>query len=129
MIRKESSSVVELANRSSTPEGEIGTICLPKMEDDVDGFDLHVGDIVGISMDGDICCALVRLENVLPRTVGDVLPEFGVKFTANSNDAASGNSNDATPIDIIMTPVFPIRPPYWVDSDPITNHRLDTHAD
>ena len=128
-IKKKSSSVAELSNSSSTPEGEIGTIYLPKMEDDVDGFDLHIGEVVSTSIDGDICCALVRLENVLPITVGNVLPEFRVKLTANSNDAASGDANDAMPIDIIMTPVVPIRPPYWVEKDPVTNHRLDTHAD
>lgn len=127
IIQSKSSSLLGPKNEDSA--SEIGTICLPKMEDDVDGFDLHIGDIISSSINGDICCALVRLENVLPRTVGEILPEFGVKMTDKGNDIESDNADDASLVDTIMIPAVPIRPPYWVEKDPITHHRIDTHAD
>ena len=95
--------------------------------------DLNVGEIIGISPDGNVCCALVRLENVLPQNTSEKLPRFDCSLSqeaiSNLNHSVAAVSTEAcaTLASSAYSSVCPIRPPFWIERDPITHHRLDTH--
>lgn len=95
--------------------------------------ELNVGEIIGISPDGDVCCALVRLENVLPQNAAEKLPRFvcllSQEAISNLNHSVAAESREAcaTLPSSVYSSVCPIRPPFWVERDPITHNRLDTH--
>lgn len=122
------SSAPPLENRM---EAEIGTISLPLQIGTGEGSEaeLSVGDILSINSTGDICCALVRLEKVLPLIPTAELPVFECRLNAPdglSVEAHNSSLNsDALPIHSSVTP---IRPPFWVDRDPVTQNRIDTHS-
>jgi hypothetical protein len=129
-----SEAVVNQFQSSSSPleEEEIGTISLAQPIDHIAGLesDCCVGDILSISSSGDICCALVRLEKVLPLIPTAELPVFECRLTAV--DGVPVTSPDSSPNSVAPRaywPVTPIRPPFWVDKDPVTHHRIDTHTD
>lgn len=131
---------VEGANPISGRPGlvtDTGSIFISKRTDSTTESEpnLNVGEIIGVTPDGNVCCALVRLENILPQNAKDKLPGFDCSFSS----VATGNVDlplteetreisTASAIGAFFS-VIPIRPPFWIERDPITNRRLDTHED
>lgn len=130
---------VEGANPISVRPGlvtDTGSIFITKHTDTTTESEpnLNVGEIIGVSPDGNVCCALVRLENILPQNATDKLPGFDC-----SSSAATGNvdlpfteeTREVSTTSAIgaFFSVIPVRPPFWIERDPITNRRLDTHED
>ena len=129
VIKQFQSSTSPLENRV---EEEIGTISLPHLTDTATGSEseLCVGDILSISSSGDICCALVRLEKVLPLIPTAQLPVFECRLTALAGvPVTSPESSPNSSASEVHSLVTPIRPSFWVDKDPVTHHRIDTHSD
>ena len=83
------------------------------------------GEIVSGHSTSDIFCALVRLEKFLPKNPADEISACQMIEDESPVSISEENLNQ-----VVNTASFvPIRPPFWLDIDPITRHRIDTHVD
>lgn len=122
-------STIESTEISNEEDG-IGSIFLSQQGDISENTiaDSRVGEILSMCSGGDVCCALVRLEKVLPKEPSEKLPAFestlSTKAHTNDVDAVLEGAEHVSPA---THSLVPIRPPFWVEKDPITHQRIDTH--
>ena len=109
--------------------------------------DTTIGEIVTSYENCNIFTALVRISDVLPKDTTTPLPEIVCMYDNNENDDDDNNDNNVTndenDVENIVhniknsnkctssvsriVKVVPFRPVWWVDRDPLTNKRIDTH--
>ena len=83
------------------------------------------GEIISEHSTSDIFCALVRLEKFLPKNPTD---EISLCHMIHDDSPVSIAEEDLKQ-GVNTASFVPIRPPFWLDIDPITLHRIDTHVD
>ena len=119
---------IKLDKGDNDPTVAIGSISLCNVDTSIQDANTHVGDIIAGSAEGSVCCALVRLENVLPKNSDENLSVFNGSFIHRNSDIRESNLSDSPTALTSTVSLVPIRPPFWVDIDPITNNRIDTHG-
>ena len=83
------------------------------------------GEIISEHSTSEIFCALVRLEKFLPKNPADEISACRVIDDESPVSIAEEDRKQGVP----TASFVPIRPPFWLDIDPITRHRIDTHVD
>lgn len=82
------------------------------------------GEIVSGHSTSDIFCALVRLDKFLPKNPSDEISACHVI----DDELPAGSAGEVLRKNTPAVSFVPIRPPFWLELDPITGHRIDTHV-
>ena len=88
-------------------------------EEVVEGGNDAVGDVVGVDGSGRVGVALVRLAQTLP------VPTYAADMPAGPT--AVLHCTTVSPAGGAAIPVRVYRPLWWIDKDPLTGNRIDTH--